>query len=403
MSSLLKRNFQPGDTIMAQGARGDSAFMIEKGRVEILLEKENGLVQRVGTRGPGTIIGEMALIDDEPRTATIKALEECALLEINRHEFNRRIEKSDPVMRMVMQVVLTRYRDTLARAAILSPKDDPTRPEELERAYAEKSDAVNALKMANEFEYALENGQLALHYQPMIDLKTKRVNGFEALMRWHHPEKGDISPALFIPIAEETGLIAKASIWAFETACKALAQFHTLGEDFSDLFMSVNFSSEDFTNPALPDILLDILTKSGLKPHHAHLEITERLLIVHPTSAKDTLEKCRDLGMAISIDDFGTGYSSLSYLHYYPIDILKIDRSFIKNMNEDQTAKELAKSIIALGHNMGMKVIAEGVETNEDATEVSAMGCDTAQGYYFSRPQDLNTMLDFVKAAKITF
>lgn len=400
MSSLQKRNFQPGDTIMVQGQRGDSAFMIEDGRVEILLEKDNGLVQRVGTRGPGTIIGEMALIDDEPRTATIKAIEECSLLEINRHEFNRRIEKSDPVMRMVMQVVLTRYRDTLARAAILSNKDGLSQPEEVEREYAEKSEAVSALKMANEFEYALENGQLSLHYQPMIDLKTKRVNGFEALMRWHHPEKGDISPGLFIPIAEETGLIAKASIWAFETACKALSQFHALGDEYADLFMSVNFSSEDFTNPALPDILLDTLTRSGLQPHHAHLEITERLLIVHPTSAKDTLDKCREMGMEISIDDFGTGYSSLSYLHYYPIDILKIDRSFISNMNEDQTAKELAKSIIALGHNMGMKVIAEGVETIEDATEVRSMGCDTAQGYYFSRPQDLNTMLNFVSSAQ---
>ncbi|NQZ14839.1 MAG: EAL domain-containing protein [Alphaproteobacteria bacterium] len=403
MSSLQQRNFQSGDTIMEQGKRGDSAFMIESGRVEILIEKDNGLVQQVGTRGPGTIIGEMSLIDDEPRTATIKALEDCSLLEINRHEFNRRIEKSDPVMRMVMQVVLTRYRDMLARAAILQNKNSMTKSEELEREYAEKSDAVSAIKMANEFEHALENNELSLHYQPMIDLKTKKVNGFEALMRWHHPEKGDISPGLFIPIAEETGLIAKASLWAFETACKALADFHALGGEYSDLFMSVNFSSEDFINPSLPDILLDTLTKSGLKPHHAHLEITERLLIVHPTSAKDTLEKCRDLGMEISIDDFGTGYSSLSYLHYYPIDILKIDRSFIKNMNDDPTAKELAKSIISLGQNMGMKVIAEGVETIEDATEVAAMGCDTAQGYYFARPNDLETILNFLKSAEFQF
>lgn len=400
MSSLQKRNFQTGDTIMTQGQYGDSAFMIEKGRVEILIEKENGLVQRVGTRGAGTIIGEMALIDDEPRTATIKATEDCDLLEINRKEFNRRLENSDPVMRMVMQVVLTRYRDMLARAAILGEKNDVKTPEELEREYAEKSHAVDTFKIANEFAIAIEKDELSLHYQPMVDLKTGAITGFEALMRWEHPEKGNIPPDVFIPIAEETGLIAKASLWAFETACKALSKFHTLSNDHSDLFMSVNFSSEDFTNRKLSHELLNILNFTGIKPEHIHLEITERLLISKPTRAKETLNKCREAGMGISIDDFGTGYSSLSYLHYYPIDILKIDRSFIKNMGEDKTAKELAKSIIALGQNMGMKIIAEGVETKDEAIEVRSMGCDIAQGYYFSRPQDLNNMLNFVNSAQ---
>ncbi|MEM9469703.1 MAG: EAL domain-containing protein, partial [Pseudomonadota bacterium] len=344
MASLQKKSFSPGDTIMSQGQRGDHAFMIESGRVEILLEKDNGLVQRVGTRGPGTIIGEMALIDDEPRTATIKALEECELLEVNREEFNRRIEKSDPVMRMIMQVILTRYRDTLARAAILSNQDDSS-SEDLEKEYVEKAEAVGALKMANEFDQAIENGELSLHYQPMIDLQAGVLNGFEALMRWNHPEKGDISPNIFIPIAEETGIIAKASLWAFEKACSDLAEIQ---KHFSNpLFMSVNFSSEDFTNPKLTHALLNILNHTGISPENIHLEITERLLISHPTMAKETLQKCREAGMAISIDDFGTGYSSLSYLHYYPIDILKIDRSFIKNMGEDKTAKALAQSIVA--------------------------------------------------------
>ncbi|MAZ76294.1 MAG: cyclic nucleotide-binding protein [Micavibrio sp.] len=403
MSSLQKRNFQSGDTIMTQGQHGDNAFMIEKGRVEILIEKEKGLVQRVGTRGAGTIIGEMALIDDEPRTATIKATEECSLLEINRKEFNRRLENSDPVMRMVMQIVLTRYRDMLSRAAILGEQSGANQPEDLEREYAEKSNAVDTFKIANEFALAIERDELSLHYQPMIDLKTGSINGFEALMRWHHPEQGDISPNVFIPIAEETGLIAKASLWAFETACKALSKFQALSDNHSDLFMSVNFSSEDFTNPQLAHELLNILNRTGIKPNNIHLEITERLLISHPTRAKETLEKCRDAGMEISIDDFGTGYSSLSYLHYYPIDILKIDRSFIKNMNEDKTAQELAKSIIALGQNMGMKIIAEGVETERDASEVRAMGCDIAQGYFFSRPQDLNSALNFVNSAEFDF
>jgi len=392
MSNLEQRHFKTGETIMSQGDQGDNAYMIEKGRVEILIETADGH-QSVGTRGEGTIIGEMALIDDKPRIATIKALEECDLIEITRFEFNRRLEKSDPVMQMVMQVILTRYRDMLARATILSDSLDT--PEDLEREYAEKSNAAHDLKIANDLEQALLDDNLVLHYQPMINLQTGEIHGFEALMRWDHPEKGPIPPDVFIPIAEETGMIVKASLWAFQTACTALADVIKQTSN-DDLFMSVNFSSEDFNNPSLPNKLMSILNETGLKPHHVHLEITERLLIAHPSMAEKTLAECEKMGMSISIDDFGTGYSSLSYLHNYPISILKIDRSFILNMSQDKSAKALVQSIITLGQNLGMKVIAEGIETIKEAQDMRAMGCDSAQGYYFARPQDLSSILELL-------
>lgn len=386
MEQQSQKVFQAGEIIMAQGERGECAYIIEEGQVEILIEKANGLVQRVATRGKGTVIGEMAIVDDEPRVATVKAIEDCTLLEISREDFNRRLKNSDPVIRMIAQIILTRYRDMLTRAAIFrDPGTFPT-PEDLEREHVDQTNAVETIKIANEFKTALETGQLSLHYQPIIDLKTGEVEGFEALMRWMHPEKGPISPGVFIPIAEDSGLIVEASRWALRESCNALKRIGGKAGYDNKFFMSVNFSSTDFAEKNFIEQLYNILSATDVRPDKVHLEITERLLMSQPDNAKETLNMCRKAGLGISIDDFGTGYSSLSYLHYYPIDTLKIDQSFVRNMNKDKTARELVKSIVSLGHNMNMRTIAEGVETIEEAALVSEMGCESAQGYYFARP-----------------
>ncbi len=381
-----RKNFKAGAIIMRQGDQGDCAYIIEKGLVEILIEKVNGTISRVGTRGPGTIIGEMAIVDNEPRIATIKALEDCSLLEITKADFNRRLKAADPVLQITTQVILTRYRDMLTRASILKETTTYPTPEDLERGYLEQSNTVETVKIANEFRAAIGTDQLSLHYQPIMNLKTGNVDGFEALMRWNHPEKGPISPALFIPIAEDTGLIVEASRWALREACRALKRIEARVGLSTSLFMSVNFSSTDFAEENFMDQLYTILSETDVEPQKIHLEITERLLMNQPQNAKDTLNLCRKAGLGIAIDDFGTGYSSLSYLHYYPIDTLKIDQSFIRNMFKDKTSKELVKSILALGGNMGMKTIAEGIEHAEEADLLKEMGCERGQGYFFSRP-----------------
>ncbi len=381
---------------MRQGDAGENAYIIEKGRVEILMEKANGLIHRVGTRGPGTIIGEMALVDNEPRIATIKALEECSLLEISKADFNRRLKTTDPVVQIISQVILTRYRDMLTRAAILKESASYPTPEELERGYLENANAVESIIMANEFRAAIGTDQLSLHYQPIVNLATGQVDGFEALMRWNHPEKGNISPAVFIPIAEDSGLIVEASRWALREACRALKRMESRVGIERDLFMSVNFSSTDFAEENFLDQLYSILSETDIEPHKVHLEITERLLMNQPQNAKDTLTLCRKAGLGISIDDFGTGYSSLSYLHYYPINTLKIDQSFIRNMLSDKPSLELVKSIVALGTNMNMKIIAEGVEQAEEAKALLDMGCERAQGYHFCRPKPEKEMTEIL-------
>ena len=391
------KSFKAGDIIMAQGERGECAYLIEEGRVEVLIEKIDGAVEHLATRGPGTIIGEMAIVDDAPRVATVKAVEDCKLLEISREEFNRRLDNADPVIKMISQIILTRYRDMLVRASIFNDPDSVPTPEDFERKVIAQNNAGEMIKMANDFKVGIENNQLLLYYQPIIDLNTSELRGFEALMRWNHPEQGMIPPGVFIPVAEDSGLIVDASRWALRESCQALKRIQGRTGYDHDLTMSVNFSSTDFAEENFLEQVYMILSETDIVPTRINLEITERLLMTQPDNAKETLSMCRQAGLGISIDDFGTGYSSLSYLHYYPIDTLKIDQVFIRNMRADETSKEFVKSIVALGKNMKMKTIAEGVEDLEDAQLLKEMGCDQTQGYYFSRPLPEHEVIDFVR------
>lgn len=398
-----ERSFQPGQVIMQQGDDGDCAYIIESGRVDILIENAEGQETSVGTRGPGAMIGEMAIVDNAPRTATIRALEECKLLEIRAEDFARRLANADPVLRMTIQVILTRYRDTLKRADISGVNQNWPPAEMMELDYAEQSEVVHDIRIANDFKSALTSSDICLHYQPIVDLQTGAIRGYEALMRWEHPEKGFISPGIFIPIIEENGLIVTASRWALREALLALKRIeHKTGE--RDLYMSVNFSSHDFASEDFVDSVYTTISESDVRPEQVHLEITERLLMGQPDNAKDTLNMCRKAGMSVSIDDFGTGYSSLSYLHYFPIDTLKIDQSFIRDMTKNDGSLELVKSIIALGKNMKMKTIAEGVEEKHEAEILKDLQCDYVQGYYFAKPaseKEITSMTQNWKNKKI--
>lgn len=384
-----------GMTFIQQGDTGNSAYIIESGKVEIYIEK-SGTPQIVGTRGPGTLIGEMALIDDDTRTASVRALEDCKLIEITREDFARRLNASDPVMQTVMRVIMTRYRDTLFRSEIVRESLGWPPPEEVEKTFMHDPKTMDSLRLENEFRMALANNQLVLNYQPIVTLGTGEIQGFEALMRWNHPEKGMISPGLFIPMAEETGLIVEASKWALAESCRALKRLESHIGQNPNLYMSVNFSAKDFAQETFLEDLYQIISASDVAPSQIQLEITEGLLMSQPLHAKQTLEMCRDAGLKIAIDDFGTGYSSLSYLHTYPIHTLKIDQSFIRDMLKNPTSMELAKSIITLGKNLNMVITAEGVEHKEEAMVLRTLACDSAQGYYFAKPLPEKDLVDLL-------
>lgn len=238
------------------------------------------------------------------------------------------------------------------------------------------------------------SGQLSLWYQPKLELATGRLTGVEALVRWHHPEHGLIMPDRFIPLAEETGLIIPLDHWVIETACRQMRTWLDAGVDH--LVLSVNVSSHQFHHGDLATTVEDALGRAGVSPDRLEVEVTEGTLIENIEVARHTLGGLRDLGIRVSIDDFGTGYSSLSYLSRLPIDVLKIDRSFISTLPEDPDDSAISEAIVRLGHSLNMEIVAEGVETEAQYQFLRRLGCDTAQGYHIAAPLPEPEFADFV-------
>jgi diguanylate cyclase (GGDEF)-like protein/PAS domain S-box-containing protein len=246
--------------------------------------------------------------------------------------------------------------------------------------------AINLLQMETDMRRALEREEFILHYQPIVALDNFRLRGFEALVRWQHPERGFISPMDFIPVAEETGMIVPLGEWVMREACRQMNGWQKMFPLDHPLFITVNLSSKQFSQNQLISSFAMILQETGVKPQSVKLEITESVVMENIDTATDMLRQLRSLGVKLAIDDFGTGYSSLSYLHRFPIDTLKIDRSFVTRMSENNENTEIVRTIVVLAQNLGMDVVAEGVETNEQLVLLQKLGCENGQGYFFSKP-----------------
>ncbi len=246
--------------------------------------------------------------------------------------------------------------------------------------------ARSLLQLETDLRSAIANQEFFLEYQPIVQLSTECVTGFEALIRWEHPVQGCIPPDKFIPLAEETGLVIPMGSWVLETACAQLRIWQNDFPGLRDLTMSVNISAEQFATPELIHEVADVLRKTGIPPHTLHLEVTETRLMENVQFAAKMLAELKLLGVRISVDDFGTGYSSLAYLHRFPIDILKIDRTFVSRMGTDQENLAIVNTIVGLAHGLKMEVIAEGVEAIAQAEELLELDCEYCQGFFYSRP-----------------
>ena len=242
--------------------------------------------------------------------------------------------------------------------------------------------AKERLQLEIDLRRAIQKGQFLVYYQPIVDLKTSRVHSFEALVRWQHPTRGIVSPEKFIPCLEETGLITSLGLWLLEQACYQLALWQEQFQESLDI--SVNLSPWQFSHPNLLQDIESIIIKTGINPLNLKLEVTESAIIEDIQKAISVIQALRNKNISICLDDFGTGYSSLSYLHKLPVDVLKIDRSFIKDMEINEENNELVKLIILLGHTLRMKVIAEGCENINQLSLLRDWGCEYAQGYFFS-------------------
>jgi diguanylate cyclase (GGDEF)-like protein/PAS domain S-box-containing protein len=253
------------------------------------------------------------------------------------------------------------------------------------------SHAVALLKLETDLRRGGERHEYRLHYQPIVALETGALTGFEALVRWQHPERGLIYPEEFISVAEETGLIISLDRWVLREACAKAARWQQLNPAHLPITVSVNLSAKQFSHPDLINHVERVLDETGLAASNLKLEITESVLMSDAESVTRILAQLRSLGIGLHLDDFGTGYSSLSYLHRFPIDTLKIDRSFISRMGGGGESSEIARAIVTLAHSLGMDVIAEGVETEHQLAELKSLKCEYGQGNLFSEPVDLAT------------
>jgi diguanylate cyclase (GGDEF)-like protein len=257
--------------------------------------------------------------------------------------------------------------------------------------------AQHLLQQETDLRKAVQGDQFENHYQPIVRLSTAEVVGFEALIRWAHPETGMVYPGAFISTAEDAGLIIPITRLTVERACRDLQGWQQILGTELDLTVSVNISSRHFLQPSLLDDLRKILDQSGLPPHLLKLEITETALMEEADDTIRLAHRLRDFGIRLMIDDFGTGYSSLSYLQRLPIDTLKVDRSFISRIHEEpESNRNIVEAIVSLAHKLGMSVVAEGIETPEQKAVLLEMGCDYGQGYLFARPMpkaDVDAMM----------
>lgn len=381
LDKLYREVFIGGQSVFCAGDVGDCAYLIEEGAVEIVVS-EQGREQRIGLLSKGELFGEIALIDRQPRTATVRALERTVLIPIHRKLVEELLEKSDPILRHLLLTILERYRINQNHGATSADVQLTSQRNAL------KGEATQKLSLAHGITRALAQNEFELYYQPICSLADGRIAGFEALIRWHHPTDGLIPPMDFLWVAEQTGLIHELGLWTLERACRDWPELSRC-TDYPVPFVSVNLSAIQLTGATLVDDVRSIIANHRMPPAQLKLELTETVMVEHPEVAQDILKRLMELGSQLALDDYGTGYSGLDHLQRYPIGTLKLDRAFIAPMLDSPQSMEIVRSSIELAHSLGMNVVAEGVETEAVSARLTALGCEFGQGWLFGKPLPL--------------
>jgi EAL domain-containing protein (putative c-di-GMP-specific phosphodiesterase class I) len=257
---------------------------------------------------------------------------------------------------------------------------------------------METLNIEADLRLALERREFILHFQPKVDLTSGRISGCEALVRWQHPDKGMIPPGAFISIAEDTGLIVPLGAWVLRETCARARLWQQQG--LPTIVVSANLSARQFHQTGIVETVRQALTETGLAPEYLELELTESMIMRNPDQAAETMRQLKGLGVHLALDDFGTGYSSLNYLRRFPVDSLKIDRTFISDVAVDASSAAVATSVVAIAHSLGLKAIAEGVETDEQLEFLRNCRCDAFQGYFFSKPLPPEEFAELLREGK---
>jgi EAL domain-containing protein (putative c-di-GMP-specific phosphodiesterase class I) len=388
-----KHSYPPGTHIFREGDAPDAAYVVDRGRVEVYTE-HNGQKLILNYLGPGDLLGEMAVIDREPRSASARATTLCTLTEIREDQIQERLQQADSVVRLLVQALLRRYRTGLKAVRdqgipLPEPDDD----------HADHGLVIDKFRLEAELMDAIDNEELTVVFQPILDLGTGRISGFESLTRWQHPSRGAISPAEFIALAEETSLILPVGHYALSKSTQALAKLMcdappSLTEH---LWVSVNVSARQSAVVDFADLVKAELDKCGLSTTHFKLEITESLTLDFDRVSA-LIDRCRVLGIGVALDDFGTGHSNLSRLHALRFDTVKLDQSFVRQMMDEPRCAELVKGILQMIRAIGAEVVAEGVETMEQARFLKSAGCRYLQGYLIGKPQSADGLPELLSA-----
>jgi EAL domain-containing protein (putative c-di-GMP-specific phosphodiesterase class I) len=383
--SAYRIELQPGEHLFREGDEPTTAFVIESGILRVTTQREGEEVI-LGDLGPGALVGEMAVLDDSRRSATATAVDACVLTPVDRAQFAERLGEADPVVRALLLSQLSRYRTALATFTGQTASNVAI----AEPAPPQSSHALDKIRLESQLRNALEGRELEIRVQPILDIAKGRIAGFEALTRWTNPERGVVSPADFIALAEETSLIVPIGEYVLREVCQALQRFGDMPDEDRP-FIALNVSGRQLEDANFIARVLAMLRVHGLMPYQLKLEITESLILDYG-KVSGLIAHCHRVGMKVALDDFGTGYSSLGHLHRLKFDTLKIDQGFIRQL-DDVRCLAIVRAVVAMAGALGCDIVAEGVETEVQLAQLKALGCEFAQGYLVGKPQSVDEAL----------
>lgn len=387
----FRRRLAAAEVLFRAGDAGQEAYVIESGAIEIYSDS-SGEHRVLAQLGADDIFGEMALAGDQTRTASARATVATVLRVITHEYLSERLNQADPLLRHLLRVTMARSRQSLQRALGTLPTSEQPGVGSNDRELA-----LKRLRMEQDLQRGLSAGEFLLHFQPILRLSDESVAGFEALIRWNRGGQGLVPPIEFIGVAEDSGFIVPLGHWIIESACAGLVSLQAASPAAAPLFMSINLSIRQFSDPELFPTLQRALARHGLDPGRIKLEVTESLVMNNLEAAQSLLQACKALGAQLAVDDFGTGYSSLSYLHKLPMDTLKLDRSFLRDISGNAASAKIVRAIGSLAADLGMDTVAEGVETAEHGRLLRDIGITYVQGFHYSRPLALEPALAYLR------
>jgi EAL domain-containing protein (putative c-di-GMP-specific phosphodiesterase class I) len=370
----IRRELFAGEVLYRQGDPSDCAWLVERGAIELMSVQGRRSVSH-GVLGPGELIGELGMLDGAPRSATATARGDTVLLAIDHDQFLDRLDAGDPIVRTLVDSLLRRTRSIIASL----PMDASLPAEDIACDDPEERSGIDKIRLEAQLHDALDSNTLEVRYQPIYDIRAGRVASYEALVRWELPDRGAVSPAEFIKLAEETSLIVPVGEYVLDRVVAVLTGLRDAGVDPLP-GIAVNLSAKQLVEPGMARQIVARAEQAKLPAGTLKLEVTEsRMLDYAPVIA--VMQHCREHGVPFALDDFGTGYSNLTHLHKLEFEFVKVDQAFARHMFDSPRAMAIVEAIVAMAHGLGADVVCEGVETKEQLQRLRELSVRYAQGY----------------------